>query len=304
MAMTLRGASAFLCGKPGWCCTDEEMLLCGPAGTSKTVAACMWLIQGCQRFPGSQHLLCRAERASMTDTVLVTLESVIGMNHPEVRRVSREQRHSYRIYQSEIVIAGLDDPAKCFGSAYGRIVVEECIQVGLEAFELFGRAARDARYRGDDTPTNHIQSQRLCVTNPGDPGHWLNQRATREPERVNVETYEQYQELERYNYGPQDGRMRRLISVHQDNPRYFDIRRESWGWTEEGNRYLRSLNTMSGFRRARMLEGRWVSGVGDPVFDPAAVLWLEQEAMALDKIRPTVVKSGTIEVVERNTRAA
>jgi hypothetical protein len=42
--------------------------------------------------------------------------------------------------------------------------------------------------------------------------------------------------LQKFNRGPQTGKMRRLISVHQDNPAYFDI--ERWDWTLLGQHYL------------------------------------------------------------------
>src|SRR3954465_15271373 len=168
--MNLRGASAFLLRG----CVDEEVLLCGPPGTSKTVAGSQLLVDACQRYPGSRHLLCRKERSSMTNTTLVTLESVIGDNTPEVRRVSREQRHSYRVFGSEIVCGGADEPSKTFGSAWGKIVVEEAIELPLESWELFGRAARDPKFRREQAVEAACPHQRIAITNPGGPDHWLN----------------------------------------------------------------------------------------------------------------------------------
>lgn len=289
--MILRGASGWLLNE----CRDEEVLLCGPAGTSKTVAACAWLINACIRWPGSRHLLCRAERSAMTNTTLVTLESVIGVNHPEVLRVAREQRHSYRIFGSEIVCGGLDETTKLFGSAFARIVVEEAIEIGLETWELFGRAARDPRYQAAGSTAKSAPHQRLAVTNPGNPDHWLNRRATREPPFLQCATYAQWLALYEYSTGPQDGKMRRLLSVHQDNPTFFDT--ETWSWTPAGERYLNSLRAMSGYRKARMLEGRWVTGVGDPVFDPEAMERMRIAAEAIEAKRPTVIRTGTIRIV-------
>ena len=260
--MKLNGASGYLLmedAAKNSVCTDEELLLCGPAGTSKTCAACAWLVYACQKYPGSQHLLCRERRSSMTDTTLVTLESVIGSANPEVTRTAREQRHSYRLWGSEIVCAGLDEPSKAFGSAWGRIVFEEAIEGSLETWELFGRAARDPKYRRAGEAAGTCPHQRLAVTNPGDPGHWLNRRATREPPSTSVITYDDWERLYAYSTGPQDGKMRRLLSVHQDNPIFFDV--ATWTWTEKGKKYLESLAMMSGFRRAHA-GGAMGDGIG------------------------------------------
>jgi PBSX family phage terminase large subunit len=73
--------------------------------------------------------------------------------------------------------------------------------------------------------------QLICDCNPAAPGHWLNQRALR-------------------------GQMVRLLSRHNDNPSV----------TPE---YLGTLKGLTGHRRARLYEGRWVAGEGTvyPEFD-------------------------------------
>lgn len=75
--------------------------------------------------------------------------------------------------------------------------------------------------------------QQIAVCNPAAPGHWLNQRAN-------------------------TGLMVRLKSKHTDNP----------SCTPE---YLKTLASMTGHRRARLYEGRWVAGEGTvyPEFDDA-----------------------------------
>lgn len=66
--------------------------------------------------------------------------------------------------------------------------------------------------------------QAIADCNPGPPGHWLNRRAG-------------------------DGRMVRLLSRHHDNPSV----------TAE---YLARLAKLTGHRRARLFEGRWVAAEG------------------------------------------
>ena len=66
--------------------------------------------------------------------------------------------------------------------------------------------------------------QRIADCNPAAPGHWLNQRALA-------------------------GKMTRLVSRHADNPSITP-------------QYLEALRSLSGHRRARLYEGRWVAAEG------------------------------------------
>lgn len=255
--ITLRGAGGTL-----FSCRDEEVLLVGPAGASKTTPACLKLLYACRQYPGSQHLLARKTRRSMTDSCLITMESCIGETHPEVTRVSREQRHSYRLFGSEIVCAGLDEPAKAFGSAWGLVVVEEAIEIGKETWELFFRSARDPRFRREGQSNPFPYHQFIAVTNPGPSMHWLNKRATPVPKELQgrAKDFAMLQAIHAFNDGPQTGTMRRLLAVHQDNPTLYDSNTRTW--TEKGLKYIRNLKRMSGHRRKWMLDGMWVAPEG------------------------------------------
>ena len=76
--------------------------------------------------------------------------------------------------------------------------------------------------------------------NPQGPGHWLYKRV-------------------------QAGKTRMFYSTHKDNPALWDGER----WTPEGEAYLARLEALSGFRRARLLEGKWTAAEGAvyPGFD-------------------------------------
>jgi PBSX family phage terminase large subunit len=256
MPITLRGAAAVL-----YRCDDEEVLIEGRAGTGKTVGALKKIVDRCQAYPGSQHLVCRETRSSMTDSTLVTLESIIGDAHPEVTRCARKQRHSYSLHGSEIVIGGLDEPTKIFSTGWDTIYLNEGIEATEEAWELFGRSARDPRLRRSGHAQRRPKHQRIADCNPWAPSHWLNQRASAASDSLRrVQSYQDWCRLDTYNGGVQTGRMRRLISVHQDNPTFFDV--HDWRWLEDGERYIASLKMMSGHQRTRMLEGRWVAAEG------------------------------------------
>lgn len=260
--MRLRGASAAL-----FTCTDREVVTEGRAGTSKTTGALVKLLYEAKRYPGMRVLLCRQTRESMTDSTLVTFERLVGESHPEVLRVKREQRHIYRLFGSEFVCGGLDKPKKLFSTEWDRVYVNEAVEISEDAWELFGRSMRHNK-----TPYH----QRIADVNPDAPGHWINKRAHPCEDRLrHIGSREDYNRLQAYNHGPQidkstgkPARMRRLVSVHQDNPAYFDT--INWRLTPAGVDYVGGeLEAFSGFRRQRMLEGLWVAaeGVVYPEFD-------------------------------------
>lgn len=174
--MELRGAAADL-----FRLKSREILIEGPAGTGKTTAVCLRALQLAERFPGSRVLLVRKTRASMTQSVLVTLEGF-----PFARSaVSREHRAGYRLANgSEIVIAGLDNPDRIMSSQYDLICAYEATELVVDDWEKLV-----TRLRNDVMPWQ----QAIADCNPSAPGHWLNQRASA-------------------------GVMRRLRSTHRDNP--------------------------------------------------------------------------------------
>ncbi len=175
-AMELRGAAADL-----FRLKSREILIEGPAGTGKTTAVCLRALQLAERFPGSRVLLVRKTRASMTQSVLVTLEGFPF----ERSAVSREHRASYRLAGgSEIVIAGLDNPDRIMSSQYDLICAYESTELNVDDWEKLV-----TRLRNDVMPWQ----QAIADCNPSAPSHWLNQRAAA-------------------------GTMRRLRSSHRDNP--------------------------------------------------------------------------------------
>jgi hypothetical protein len=235
----------------------QEVLLEGRAGTGKSIGALTYLVQACYTWPGIRVLLTRDTRASMTESTLVTLEEeVLGVEHPAVLNgPTRGHREQYELGASCIVPLGQDSPDRLFSTAWDIIYANEAHEISLEAWELFGRAQRPRMRQAMP------YRQRIADVNPTHPGHWLNQRSTPAGNELRaVRTIADYARLQAYNAGPQEGAMRRLISVHQDNPRYWDW--EAWGWTDAGLEMLAGLKSMSGSRRQRMLEGLWVAASG------------------------------------------
>lgn len=232
-----RGAAARL-----FKCFSAEVLLDGAAGTGKTRAILERIDGLCELFPGLRALVCRATRTSCTESILVTLErDVLRPDMPGMLRdISRGQRDAYEYENgSVIVVGGLDHPERLYSTEWDLVYVAEAIEITEDSWERFARAMRNHRIplspqggplREGETPAVGTDgrplfwTQRIADCNPGAPGHWLNQRAL-------------------------SGRMTRLKSRHEDNPSI----------TED---FLDGLKALTGHRRARLYEGRWVSAEG------------------------------------------
>lgn len=185
----------------------------------------------CRQHP-IRVLFLRQTRKSLTDSVLVEWEKLLGEGHPAMHgRATRTNRSSYKYPNgAEIVLFGLENPERTYSAQYDLICCFEAHEIALDAYEKLFRANRNFVI-----PWQQI----VCDTNPSSEYHWLNRR------------FPQPHELER------DG-MVRLLSVHKDNPVYFD----GDEWTDSGRQYMNRLESLTGARRARLLEGRWVSEEG------------------------------------------
>jgi len=202
--------------------TYDEILLCGAAGTGKTLRILYFINWVCWEYPGARVLIVRKVRADLAHSTLVTYErDVMGFDNPIVATVQREYRKTY-VYPngSEIVVGGMDRPGKILSSEYDIIYPAEAVQFELSDWETFIMRLRSGPY-----PYPLL----LADTNPDRPDHWLKQRA--------------------------DNNMVKLLNTyHKDNPNYWD----GENWTEEGKRYvLGKLQRLTGVRRKRYLDNQW-----------------------------------------------
>lgn len=222
-----RGAAAKL-----WQTNAPEVLVEGPAGTGKTLAVCAKSFALAAHYPGIRVLWLRATRESMTETILAVFEE--GLLKGTQAAVlfsgcSRRMRQSYDLPNgSNIVVAGLDTPDKIMSGEFDLVCIFEATEVSLTTYEHLLTRLRHGAF-----PSKRDQC--ICECNPGAPTHWLNQRANA-------------------------GTMLRLLSRHRDNPKLWDEKAEAW--TITGERYMARLNALTGTRRARLLEGRWVQAEG------------------------------------------
>jgi phage terminase large subunit len=214
-----------------WETREPRVLVEGPSGTGKTRNELERVNFLAWRYPNSRHLICRRTRASMSESVLVTWERDVHAKTMHLfGNVRRANRESY-VYPngSTVVVGGLDKPEKTYSAEYDTISVFEAIECSENEIEQLLRALRSGRMPWQ---------QLVCDTNPGSERHWLNIRA-------------------------HSGWFQRIITRLTDNPRFFD---EQGNATDEGKKFLVSLEALSGHRRMRLLEGKWCSTEG-LVFD-------------------------------------
>ncbi len=211
-----------------WRSKAPEILIEGPAGTGKTRALLEKIVALSAKYSGSRHLICRATRAAMTQSVLVTLEEKVFPSDSPLRLgPKRELRNSYKFPNgSEIVVGGLDHPERTFSTEYDTITVFEAVETTENQWEMLHRALRNGKMP---------YQQAMADCNPGPPNHWLNVRANA-------------------------GKMQRLLSRHEDNPQFFD--QQKGAWTEQGVQYISRLDSLSGHRKLRLRFGKWAAAEG------------------------------------------
>ena len=208
----------------------KELVIVGPAGTGKTYGALATLHTLALDYPGLRIAICRQTRASLTESVLATLEDEI---FPEdnceylASGARRDHRTAY-LYpnKSRIVLGGLDKPERVLSTAWDIVYINEAIEVGQAAWETLGSRM--------DRPGRQSEfGYLLGDTNPGDPNHWLKKRIDA-------------------------GLCVGWETTHAANPRLFD--RD--GWTREWWPYRDRLDKLTGTHRKRLKDGIWTAGEG------------------------------------------
>ena len=233
-APELRGA-AFALGA----CRDLEVCLDGPAGSGKTLAALFKIHIGLLLYPNSKALIMRKTNTALTGSALATYRAMIQPQERIVYFGGNKVKPAAFQYPngSLLLVSGLDHPEKIKSMEIDRAYINEALECTQEDIEFVR-----SRMRNGKTPYHQL----IMDVNPGPPTHWLNQR-------MNA------------------GITTRLVSVHKDNPRYFDTVTNDW--TAEGKQYIfETLAGLTGVRRARLFLGQWASaegGIYEDVWNPA-----------------------------------
>jgi PBSX family phage terminase large subunit len=224
-APELRGAALEL-GR----CHDTEVGLDGPAGTGKTYAILYYIHVLLLKYPGAKWLVTRRYNTDLAGSAMATYQNDVLNASEGVRYFggSRVKPPGY-IYPngSFLAVSGLDRPSRLKSFECDGVYINEATEVEIEHLEY----AR-MRLRKGVVPWQHI----VMDFNPDAPTHWLNQRMN-------------------------EGTTTRLLSRHEDNPRYFDVVTQDW--TEDGRRYIEDiLGGLTGVRLARYRYGIWAAAEG------------------------------------------
>ncbi|MHC4611084.1 MAG: phage terminase large subunit, partial [Planctomycetota bacterium] len=185
-------------------CRDHEVAIAGPAGTGKTRAALELILYWASHYSGARILLCRATRASMTESVLPIWEQhVLPDGHPVLVGPHRGNRQVYSFANgAQVILGSLDRSERLLSMELDAVVVFQAEEITESDFELLlSRLRHNAiGYR-----------QAILDLNPTHPGHWIKLRCD-------------------------EGKTTLLSSTHHDNPVLWDHKRNEW--TPQGREYM------------------------------------------------------------------
>jgi len=211
-------------------CRDTEVLLDGPAGTGKTYAALYKIHVILTNYPHSKALVVRKHNSDLAGSAMATFQdNVLDPREGVYYFGGNKVKPAGYIYPngSFLAVNGLDKPTKVKSFECDIAYINEASECSVEDIEFVRM-----RLRKGNNPFQQI----IMDTNPDAPTHWLNQRCN-------------------------DGVTTRLLSRHEDNPRYYDIRTQDW--TAAGRDYIFGiLGGLTGVRLARYRYGAWRAAEG------------------------------------------
>lgn len=222
----LRGAAVDL-----FACREPAVCIVGAAGTGKSVAAALKIHTVSSRVPNTTSLIVRLTHASLKASTLRSFETSIIADELASGKItwfggSGRKPPAYMYPNgSVILVGGLDQPGKFLSLDLDRVFIDEASQIGKTAFEVLS-----TRMRGKAATYKQI----VMATNPDARSHWIKESADA-------------------------GEFPMLTSKHHDNPYLFSRDDKP---TAMGDSYLTVLRSLSGIRRARYYEGKWISAEG------------------------------------------
>ena len=209
-----------------------QALVEGPRGSAKSRNFTQFLFNCARHFAGMQILVVRKTRADLADTWCKTFEGEVvpaDMKAAVIGDAKATNRTEYTLPNgSAFVLLGLDRPSKHQGANVDVALMEELEELTWGQVQGFLGALRKF--------TGTIPWQLFIgLTNPGPPKHWANVAAIR-------------------------GDMRRVVTTHKDNPKWWD--KVAQRWTPEGKAYMASLARYTGVQHKRHVLGLWAGAEG------------------------------------------
>lgn len=223
-APELRGAG-FALGA----CTDLEVCLDGPAGTGKTFAILYKIHLLLLMHPGAKALVARKTNTALAGSAIATYKELLDPNEGVHFFGGSKERPAAFEYPngSVMIVNGLDKRDKIKSWEFDLAYINEATECEEEDIDYVRSRLRHGKIG---------YHQLLMDCNPDAPEHWLNVRMN-------------------------EGKTTRLLSRHEDNPRYFDLKTNDW--TEAGREYIFVvLAGLTGVLLDRMLHGLWAAAHG------------------------------------------
>lgn len=210
---------------------SPEVLICGPAGTGKSLACLEKLNLLMLVNPGARGLIVRKTQQSLGASALDTWRKTVIVEGVAAQLVSfyggsPQHPAQYRYTNgSTVTIGGMDKSSKVMSTEYDVIYVQEATELTETDWESLTTRLR-----------NWVVSfqQLIADCNPDRPTHWLKVRCD-------------------------SGRTKMLHSSHRDNPRLFG---DDGDRTALGAQYLAKLEALTGMRRVRLFDGKWAASEG------------------------------------------
>lgn len=208
---------------------EREFLISGPAETGKTYSA-LWLLDSLLReTPKAQAVLARKLQVSIWGTVLVTYQRIQQLREKLGDKSAIPyggQKPEWYEYPNgaRLWIGGMDNPNKMLSGERDFIYINQAEELKLEDWEILLTRCTG---RGAVTKTPMLFGD--C--NPGAEDHWIIKRES----------------------------LKLFHSRHEDNPTLFN---EAGELTEQGRRTMATLDSLTGVRKARLRDGKWVGAEG------------------------------------------
>ena len=214
---------------------NQEVIVSGPADCGKTFALMCKVHWSCLKVMDNQVLLVREFREDLLDTVVPSLQEVIGScptvaRWPDtVREYGGTKPYLWRYWNgAEVRLRGMNDSRRgqALGAQYDLIVVTQTEGLTEAAWNtLLSRASGRAAHAS--------YPQLIGDANPSGPRHWILRR----------------QSLQDTHF----------VATHRDNPRIYN---EHGELTEGGVVRMAALERLTGLTRKRLKDGQWVAEEG------------------------------------------
>jgi PBSX family phage terminase large subunit len=214
-----------------WHRREPEVLVAGPAGTGKSRSCLEKLHMVMLLNPGARGLIVRKTLASLGSSALVTWRQQVIPEALEDGTVhfyggGAQEPPQYRYANgSVVVLGGMDKASRIMSTEYDLVYIQEATELTVTDWESLLTRLRNWKVSFQ---------QILADCNPDTPTHWLKERCDQ-------------------------GKTVMLESRHEDNPVLFD---DDGYLTEKGDAYLAKLDNLTGVRKMRLREGKWVAAEG------------------------------------------